>query len=125
MTSPRTVLELKAGVKVEVLFTPSMYMHARRRGMHIEAEADDPAQVMMAYTQVMYLAAINAHEVRRFDDPALGDFPYSLMDFVEWSSACPDEFRRVLNTALQCIIGKSLAELEKEPAPEEKDVKKN
>lgn len=125
MTSPRTMIELKEGVKVELLFTPSMYAVARRRGMHIEADTNDVAQVMMAYTQLMYLAALNAHEVLKFDDPALGDFPYMLMDFVEWSAASPAEFRMVLDIALQCIIGKSIAELEKEPAPEGKDVKKN
>lgn len=124
MRQIRTKIELKEGVRVELLFTPSMYAVARRRGMHIEAEADDVSQVMMAFTQLIYLAALNAHEVLKFDSPGLGNFRYSLMDFVEWSAASPDEFRRVLDIALQCIIGKSIAELEKEPVPE-KDVKKN
>lgn len=124
MTSPRTTVELKEGVKVELLFTPSMYALARRRGMKIEADTADPAQVMMAYTQIMYLAALNAHEVIRYDNPSAGDFQYRLIDFVEWSARRPDEFNRVLDVALQCILGKSIDELKKEAKPDG-DVKKN
>lgn len=130
MTRPRTTVEIAEGVKVELLFTPSMYAIARRRGMRIEADRDDPAQVMMAYTELMYLAALNAHEVRLYDDPSLGEFPYRLIDFVEWSAVNPDEFSRVLDLALRCVLGKGIDDLKKEEAakgedPEPEEVKKN
>lgn len=123
MTSPRTSIELKEGVRVELLFTPSMYAVARRRGMRIEADASDPAAVMRAYTELMYLAALNAHEVMRFDDPALGEFPYRLIDFVEWSALRQDEFTSALDVAVQNVLGKSLDELKREKPAE--PLKKN
>lgn len=118
MVRPRTIIELKDGVKVELLFTPSMYAIARRRGMRIEADASDAASVMKAYTELMYLAALNAHEVMRFDDPSLGEFPYRLIDFVEWSALCPDGFTSALDVAVQNVLGKSLDELKGEKPAE-------
>lgn len=118
MVQPRTTIELKDGVKVELLFTPSMYAIARRRGMRIEADASDAAAVMRAYTELMYLAALNAHEVMRFDDPTLGEFPYRLIDFVEWSAARQEEFVSALDVAVQSVLGKSLDELKREKPAE-------
>lgn len=111
----RHIVELKEGVKVELLFTPSMYAVARRRGLRIEVEdTSDSAAVMMAYTKLMYVAALNAHEVKLYDAPALGEFPYRLIDFVEWSAARQDEFMDTLDIALRCVLGKGLKELEGE-----------
>lgn len=118
MVQPRTTIELKDGVKVELLFTPSMYAIARRRGMRIEADASDAAAVMRAYTELMYLAALNALEVMRFDDPTLGEFPYRLIDFVEWSAARQEEFVSALDVAVQSVLGKSLDELKREKPAE-------
>ncbi len=118
MVRPRTTIELKDGVKVELLFTPSMYAIARRRGMKIEADASDAAAVMKAYTELMYIAALNAHEVMRFDDPSLGEFPHRLIDFVEWSAVRQEEFVSALDVAVQNILGKSLDELKQEKPDE-------
>lgn len=118
MVRPRITIELKDGVRVELLFTPSMYAVARSRGMRIEADASDSAAVMRAYTQLMYLAALNAHEVMRFDDPALGEFPYRLIDFVEWSAVRQEEFVSALDVAVQNVLGKSLDELKQEKPAE-------
>ena len=118
MVRPRTTIELKDGVKVELLFTPSMYAVARRRGMKIEADASDAAAVMKAYTELMYIAALNAHEVMRFDDPSLGEFPHRLIDFVEWSAVRQEEFVSALDVAVQNVLGKSLDELKQEKPDE-------
>ena len=118
MVRPRTTIELKDGVKVELLFTPSMYAIARRRGMKIEADASDAAAVMKAYTELMYIAALNAHEVMRFDDPSLGEFPHRLIDFVEWSAVRQEEFVSALDVAVQNVLGKSLDELKQEKPDE-------
>lgn len=119
MMGCRHMVELKEGVKVELLFTPSMYAVARRRGLRIEiGDPSDSAAVMMAYTELMYVAALNAHEVKIYDDPGLGEFPYRLIDFVEWSAVRQDEFTETLDVALRCIIGRGLKELEKETPKE-------
>lgn len=106
---------LKGGV-VELLATPALFDIARKRGMAIEADADNAAEVFSAYTKLIYLAAINAWEVRRYDDAAMGDFPYRLMDFVEWTSANADEFVNVINFALSALTGRELKDYATEQA---------
>lgn len=100
-------IKMKGGV-VELLATPALFSIARRRGMTIEAEADNTAEVFSAYTKMVYLAALNAWEVRRYDDPMMGDCPYRLMDFVEWSSANPEEFVKAIDFILSALTGKEL-----------------
>lgn len=119
MIRARHQIEMCDGVKVDLLFTPSMYAVARRRGLSIAVEnREDSAEVLMAYTKLMYVAALNAREVQLFDDPSLGELPYRLMDFVEWTSVRQEEFTETLDVALRCILGRGLKELEKETPKE-------
>jgi hypothetical protein len=109
-------ITLKGGARVELLATPALFDIARKRGMTIEADADNMAEVFSAYTKLVYIAAINAWEVRRYDDAAMGDFPYRLMDFVEWSSGNAEEFVNVINFTLSALTGKDLKDYATEQA---------
>ena len=115
MTQVLYQIEMKGGV-VELLATPALFDIARKRGMAIEADADNAAEVFSAYTKIIYLAAINAWDVRRYDDAAMGDFPYRLMDFVEWSSVNSEEFVKVVNFVLSALTGKDLKDYATEQA---------
>lgn len=115
MTQVLYQIEMKGGV-VELLATPALFDIARKRGMAIEADADNAAEVFSAYTKLIYLAAINAWDVRRYDDAAMGDFPYKLMDFVEWSSSNAEEFVEVVNFVLFALTGKDLKDYATEQA---------
>lgn len=123
MTQVLYQIELKGGV-VELLATPALFDIARKRGMAIEADADNAAEVFSAYTKLIYLAAINAWDVRRYDDAAMGDFPYRLMDFVEWSSSNAEEFVKVVNFVLFALTGKDLKDYATEQAKGSENEKK-
>lgn len=80
------IIKMKGGAQVELLATPALFDIAKKKGMSIEADADNVTEVYSAYTKLVYLAALNAWEVRRYDAPDMGECPYKLMDFVEWAS---------------------------------------
>lgn len=101
-------IRLKGGAEVELLATPALFAIAKRRGMTVEADADNVAEVYSAYTKMIYLAAMNAWEVRRYDDAGMGDFPYRLMDFVEWAGNDAQGFVKAVNFVLSALTGKEL-----------------
>lgn len=112
-----TTIELKEGVTVELLVTPALFSLGKSRGMKIEiSDTNDYEQVADAYMKLLYLAAINAHEVRRFDHPELGDFAYSLMDFADWRASNRDAFGQAMDFALVALTGKSIRDYAKEGA---------
>ena len=110
------MITLKGGEQVELLATPALFAIAKRRGMTIEADADNAAEVFSAYTKLIYLAALNAWEVRRYDAPQMGDCTYSLMDFVEWASNDGDGFVKAVNFVLAALTGKELNDIATEGA---------
>jgi hypothetical protein len=122
------MIRLKGGEQVELLATPALFAIAKRRGMTIEADADNAADVFNAYTKLIYLAALNAWEVRRYDAPQMGECHYRLMDFVEWASGDAEAFVKAVNFILVALTGKELKDYnageEKAPENEENEVKK-
>ena len=103
-------ITMKGGAHVELLATPALFGIAKRRGMTIEADADNAAEVFSAYTKMIYLAALNAWEVRRFDNPDMGECGYRLMDFVEWASYDAEAFAKAIEFVLYALTGKELKE---------------
>jgi len=128
-------IRMKGGVQVELLATPALFAIAKKRGMTIEADTDNVAEVFSAYTRLLYLAALNAWDVRRYDNPNMGDCPYTLMDFVEWSSYDKEGFVEAISFALAALTGKELKDYatgeakapetgEESPKTEDAEVKK-
>lgn len=109
-------ITMKGGAHVELLATPALFGIAKRRGMTIEADADNAAEVFSAYTKMIYLAALNAWEVRRFDNPDMGECEYRLMDFVEWASYDAEAFGKAIEFVLYALTGKELKEYATEQA---------
>ena len=113
---------------VELLATPALFAIAKRKGMTIEADASNAADVYSAYTKLIYLAALNAWEVRRYDDPSMGEFKYKLMDFVEWGSGDMVEFVNAVNFLLSALTNKELKDYATDDAKDsekgEEEVKK-
>jgi len=110
------MITLKGGEQVELLATPALFAIAKRRGWAIEADADNAAEVFSAYTKLIYLAALNAWEVRRYDSPEMGECSYRLMDFVEWASNDADAFVKAVNFVLSALTGKELKDYATEGA---------
>lgn len=110
------MIRMKGGEQVELLATPSLFAIAKRKGLAIEANTQDGADVLTAYTKLIYLAALNAWEVRRYDAPEMGECKYKLMDFVEWASGNADEFVKAINFVLSALTGKELKDYATEGA---------
>lgn len=117
-------ISLKGGAPVELLATPALFAIAKSRGMKIEADAGNAADVYSAYTKLIYLCALNAWDVRRYDDPSMGECPYRLMDFVEWASANVDEFVKAVNFVLSALTGKDLKDYATEGAKASENAEK-
>lgn len=101
-------ITMKGGAQVELLATPALFDIARRRGMAIEAETGNVTSMCDAYTKLIYLAALNAWEVRRYDAPQMGECEYKLMDFVEWSNGDVEGFVKAVNFILYALTRKDL-----------------
>ena len=101
-------IRMKGGEQVELLATPALFAIAKRKGMTIEADADNLPDVMLAYTKLIYLSALNAWEVRRFDNPSMGECDLQLMDFVKWAHADRDAFTKAINFVLAALTNKEL-----------------
>lgn len=102
------IIRMKGGAQVELLATPALFDIARKKGMRIEADAENVTEVYSAYTKLVYLAALNAWEVRRYDNPQMGDCEYKLMDFVEWASNDAEGFVKAINFILAALTHKEL-----------------
>lgn len=113
------IIAMKGGKQVELLATPSLFAIAKKKGFAIEANPSDYADVVSAYTKLIYLAALNAWEVRRYDNPEMGDCDLKLMDFVEWASEDGKEFIKAVNFVLSALTGKGLKDYAKEADPAE------
>lgn len=119
------VIKMKGGAQVELLATPSLFAIARRKGMKIAADAKNVAEVYEAYSKLLYLAAINAWEVRRYDKPEMGECPYQLMDFVEWCSEDAERFGRTVNFVLCALTNKDMKDYATEQAESSETSEKN
>lgn len=128
-------IRMRGGEQVELLATPALFVIAKKRGMSVEAESDNVAEVHSAYTRLIYLAALNAWDVRRYDSPQMGECPYTLMDFVQWSSYDREGFVEAISFVLAALTGKELKDYateqakgsetgEESPNTEDKEVKK-
>ena len=117
-------ITMKGGAHVELLATPALFGIAKRRGMTIEADADNAAEVFSAYTKMIYLAALNAWEVRRFDNPDMGECGYRLMDFVEWASYDAEAFGKAIEFVLYALTGKELKDYATEGAKASENAEK-
>ena len=102
------IIKMKGGAQVELLATPALFSIAKRKGWKIEAEATEVADVYAAYSKLICLAAMNAWEVRRYDNPEIGEFKYTLMDFTEWCAEDPARFAKTVNFIVCALLNKDL-----------------
>lgn len=115
-------IRMKGGV-VELLATPALFGIAQRKGMTIEADSKNVSEVYSAYTKLIYLAALNAWEVRRYDNPSMGECQYKLMDFVEWASNDAEGFVNAINFVLSALTHKELKDYATEGAKASENAK--
>lgn len=123
MVSAIQKIELKDGVEVRLLITPSLFSIAKRKGLTLTVEdSSDTHAVLDLYAKIIWLAAINYVEAAKVDDPDVPDFPYGYMDFAEWAGLHQNDFAKMVSVAVECLSGKTVQELAAEKLSQ---IKKN
>ena len=105
MRQVRTHVELRQGERVELLFTPRLYMFKGEQGATLDNDTQDLMQVYALYADLMFCAALNLWTLEGKDKE---DAPFRRADFHEFSSANPKAFGKALNFALEALTGKSM-----------------
>ena len=105
MRQVRTQIELRQGERVELLFTPRLYMFKGEQGATLDNDTQDLMQVYALYADLMFCAALNLWTLEGKDKE---DAPFRRADFHEFSSANPKAFGKALNFALEALTGKSM-----------------
>lgn len=103
----RKNIELREGVKVEILVTPALYRVAQSRGIDLSQSGSDK-DPFTPYIKMLYCAAINAWEVEAIDDPDKGEFPYKYRDFDDWAWTDTERLGKAIEFMYQAITGKPL-----------------
>lgn len=107
MDKLRHTIEVKEGVKVEMLFTPRLYRYKGTQGVTFEADKSNLADMFGLYADIMFCAAMNAWTLKGNDE---ADAPFEREDFHIFQAIYPKEFAAILNVAIKALTGKDLAE---------------
>lgn len=110
MINPLQYIELSEGKECELLFTPHLYSVAKTRGLDITiTDTTNVFQVHDAYLKFIWLAHLNAVEVRRYDGSEITE--YSFIEFECWAQNKPQEFGEFLSLSFEFITGKKITDL--------------
>ena len=112
MRNLRRNIQLKDGVEVATLFTPHLFSFKEDRGLSLEVKEDNPLEIMEAYADVYFLAAINAWVLDGKGDA--DSFPYTRGDFHAYMTANPRVFGKAVDFAVEALTGKSVRDLSAE-----------
>lgn len=105
MRQVRAEIEIRQGVKVEMLFTPRLYMFNGEQGVVLRSDTTDAVEMFGLYADLMYCAALNLWTLQGKDKE---DAPFERVDFHEFAAANPRAFGKVVKIALEALTGKSL-----------------
>lgn len=105
MRQVRTQIELRQGERVELLFTPRLYMFKGEQGATLDNDTQDLMQVYALYADLMFCAALNLWTLEGKDK---AEAPFRRADFHEFSAANPKAFGKALDFALEALTGKGM-----------------
>ena len=112
MRSLRRTIQIKEGVAVQTLFTPHLFSFKDEFGLLLEVPSEDPIQIMEAYADVFFLAAVNAWVLD--GKGTWEEFPYTRGDFHEYMMSDPRAFGKDVDFAVEALTGKRLRDLSSE-----------
>lgn len=121
MHNPIQFIEVR-GEKREILLTPSLYNIAHERGWEIKANSD-LLSIQSGYIKLIYAGLINAHQVRKYDNPLIGNLDIELIDVEIWAALNPKRLGEMINITFELLTGKKLSEAAKEQQEEIKKKK--
>lgn len=107
-------------MKVTALLTPALYGEAAKRDIDLSKgmQAKDTATLTRAYAQAAYFACVNEWEVRRVDEPSIGDFPHTFAEFDDWAWTDGKGLAQFIDALLLAFTGKTLKDYAKEAESE-------
>lgn len=125
MIQTRYIIELRQGEKVEMLFTPRLYMFKGYKGVDFMSESKSLSDMYALYADVLYCGALNLWTLK---GNHVEDAQFTRDEFHDYSMQNPKDFGKAVNVAIKALTGKSLeehAEASIEKAKKEsEDVKK-
>ena len=125
MVNPLMSIEV-AGEKRAVLFTPSLYTICKERNWTIEVDSNsDILQIRAAYCKLIYAAAVNYYQIKKFDDPNLKDFDLTLVDIEIWATLHPKECTQMILDGFYCLQGETIEQAAKKVQKSEEVKKKS
>ena len=107
MHNPIQYIEVD-GERRELLITPSLYKICQERGYKIQGNSSE--DIFPAYCKLLYASAINAYEVRKFDNPSL-EFNLTLLDVEVWAAINRREMEKMIVIACELLSGQSVKDL--------------
>lgn len=120
MRSVRYEIEVKDGVKVQMLFTPHLYSFKGTQGVDFQRKDGEltNAETFEVYADIMFCAALNAWVLDGLG--TVEEFPATRGDFHAFMMVSPKEYGKALSFAVEALTGKRLKELvedaKKDPA---------
>lgn len=114
-------IEIREGEKVAMLFTPRLYAFKGKEGVTFKQEGEGILAVHALYADVMFCAALNHWTLTH---PADEEFPYSRLEFHEYSATHRKSFEKAVIFAMETLSGKSIRELAEMSAEREEMGKK-
>lgn len=110
MHNPLQYIEID-GKRRELLITPSLYKICHEKGWKIEGLTS--SDIFPAYCKLLYAAAVNAYEVRRFDNPK-EEFDLTLLDLEVWAALNRKEMEGLIVISCELLSGQSVKDLVEE-----------
>lgn len=101
-------IELRQGEKVALLFSPRLYEFKGKEGVTFENHNEGMASVHSLYADVMFCAALNHWTLTH---SANEEFPYSRVEFHDYSATNRKSFEKCAIFAMECLSGKSIREI--------------
>lgn len=108
------------GEAVYMMVTPRLFVYRGNSGVTLESEGKGIEAIAPLYADVMYCAALNWWELQGND---LETFGHKRIEFHGWAAAHPTEFGKIVNKIVCLLTGKTLAEMAKDKADEDKEAK--
>jgi hypothetical protein len=96
------------GLRRELLITPSLYTICQERGWEIKGQS--AGDIFPAYCKLLYAAAVNAYEVRKFDNPDL-KFDLTLLDIEVWAALNREDLNKMIIVACELLSGQSIKDM--------------
>ena len=111
------------GVRVELLFTPSMYKKSNVKDIDLVVHyPDDTAEVWQIYVKLVYLAYLNALDISRYEGRRFAGRIFTLLDFEVWASGeGKDRFGEISELIVEIKTGKTAAEMVEESEKKAKE----